>query len=180
MRIDTEKNCLVMIDVQEKLTAVMNEAEAMVKNCGILIQAAKLLGMPIVWCQQAPRALGETVEPLKGLLEGITPIDKTHFSCFGDSVFKEVIEKSGAETAILCGIETHVCVYQTAADLFTAGLNVHVAADAVTSRTQENKQIALSRMATEGIVVNSTEMLLFELLRDAKHPQFKTIAGLIK
>lgn len=171
---------LVVVDVQEKLAAVMSGREELVRNCSILVQAAKALGMPILWCQQAPQSLGETVEGLREHLEGIEPINKTSFSCAGELAFMEALAKAGTQTVILCGIETHVCVWQTAADLMKRDHKVQVVADAVTSRTEANKQIALARMAREGITVTSTEMLLFELLRDAKHPQFRTLAKLIK
>ena len=178
--IETQRSCLVLIDVQEKLAAVMNGREEMIRNCSILLQAARALAIPILWCQQVPHALGQTAEELRAHLEGCEPINKSSFSCCGEPAFVEALENTGAQTAILCGIETHVCVYQTAAGLMQRGLKVHVAADAVTSRTEENKQTALVRMAHEEITVTSTEMLLFEILRDARHPQFKTIAKLIK
>ncbi len=178
--IDAKQCCLVVVDVQEKLTAVMSEREGVVRNCSILVQAAKALEMPILWCQQAPLALGETVEGLREHLAGIEPINKTSFSCGGEPAFMEALAKAGTQTAILCGIEAHVCVWQTAADLMKRGHKVQVVADAVTSRTEANKQIALARMAREGVTVTSSEMLLFELLRNAKHPQFRTLAKLIK
>jgi len=175
-----ERTCLVLIDVQEKLARVMHESEKMIANCTILLQIARTLNIPILWCQQSPQALGLTVEPLLTHLEGIAPIDKISFSCCGQPDFLLHLERQAITTAILCGIESHVCVFQTAMDLIQKGLDVHIIADAVTSRTPENKQIGLGRMATAGAVISSTEMLLFELLGTARHDSFRTLSKLIR
>ncbi len=176
----TENTCLVIVDIQEKLLHVTARPEQVVKNTAVLIQAAKALDIPILWCQQAPKALGPTVEEVSSLLAGVEPMDKTTFSCCGDTAFMDRIDELKAQTAILCGIESHVCVFQTAMDLIQHGLYVHAVADATSSRTDENKQIGLDRMAQEGAVITSTEMLLFELLRDAKHKKFRELTKLIK
>lgn len=178
--LNQEKSCLVLIDVQEKLTAVMEESERMVGNCSVLLQIARAMEIPILWCQQYPKAIGPTVALLREHLEGINPMDKMCFSCSGAEGFTAVIERLGIETAILCGIESHVCVFQTAMELLQKGLYVHVIADAVASRTAANKQIGLRRMEAAGAVISSTEMLLFELLRTAEHPQFKKLSKLIR
>ncbi len=176
----TQNTCLVLIDIQEKLLPVMNEPEQVVKNTSVLIQAAKSLDVPILWCQQVPKALGQTVGELSSLLDGLEPINKSSFSCGGDEQFIEQIDALKPRTAILCGIETHVCVFQTATDLIQKGLDVHVIADATSSRTQENKGIGINRMVKAGAVISSTEMLLFELLRNARHEKFRELAKLIK
>jgi len=175
-----ENTCLIVIDIQEKLLPVMQDPEQVVKNTSVLIQAAKSLSIPILWCQQAPKALGPTVGELSSLLEDLEPINKSSFSCGGDEQFIEQIDALKPWTAILCGIETHVCVFQTAMDLIQKGLDVHVIADATSSRTKENKDSGINRMAKEGAVISSTEMLLFELLRNAKHEKFRELAKLIK
>ena len=175
-----ENTCLVVIDIQEKLLHVMQNPEQVIKNTAVLIQIAKTLDIPILWCQQVPKALGPTVGELSSFLEGVVPINKSSFSCGGDEQFIEQIDVLKPRTAILCGIEAHVCVFQTALDLIQKDLNVHVIADATSSRTQENKDIGINRMAKEGVVISSTEMLLFEVLRNAKHEQFRELAKLIK
>jgi len=175
-----ENACLVIVDIQEKLLPVMADPEQVVRNSAVLIQIAKALNIPILWCQQVPKALGPTVGELSSLLDGAEPIDKSTFSCCGDEAFMKRIDALKAQTAIICGIESHVCVFQTAMDLIKHGLYVHVVADATSSRTNENKTIGINRMAKEGAVITSTEMLLFELLRDAKHPKFRELAKLIK
>jgi nicotinamidase-related amidase len=178
--LEAKKCCLVMVDVQERLLRVVQNPDRVVKNCGILIQIAKALDIPILWCQQYPKALGQTVTPLVELLKGGSPIDKLSFSCCGKPAFAKRLEALDFETAVLCGIESHVCVFQTAMDILHSGLKVQVIADAVGSRTEENRQIGLSRMAAAGVIISSTEMFLFELLRSAEHPKFKELAALIR
>ncbi len=172
--------CLVVIDVQGKLAQLMHNRDALFKSISILIQAAKILNIPILWCQQVPQALGPTVDCIRELLDGQTPIDKSSFSCWADSEFQRRFAAIDPAQAILCGIETHICVWQTAMDLNGQGIQTEVAADAVSSRTLVNKRIALKKMRQVGIGITSVEMVLFELLKTADHPSFKQIAGLIK
>lgn len=172
--------CLIVVDVQGKLAQLMTDKDALFKSIQILIQAAKILEIPILWCQQVPEALGATIPEVAGLLTGIEPIDKASFSCCGREQFNTALDSLGRKQILLCGIETHVCIYQTAADLLGRGLDVTVVADAVSSRTAQNKQIALTRLAAEGAHISSTEMALFELLQTARHPQFRLIARLVK
>ncbi len=166
--------------MQGKLAQLMHGKEVLFKNIQILIQAAKVLDIPILWCQQCPAALGPTVPEIAELLAGNEPINKSAFSCCGVETFSSRLNELGRDQILLCGIETHVCIYQTAVDLLRKGFCVDVAADAVSSRTLDNKQIAIRRMAAEGANVTSIEMALFELLRTAEHPQFRQIAKLIK
>lgn len=180
MMIEPKKSCLVLIDVQEKLLPAMRQPEVVVKNCAILIKVAQALDIPILWCQQYTKALGPTAAPLAELLPGLQPTDKRSFSCCGAPEFTSSLAALNMDTAILCGIETHVCVFQTAMDMLRMSLKVCVAADAVSSRTDENKQIALSRMATNGVTISSTEMLLFELLKTSEHPKFRELSALIR
>jgi nicotinamidase-related amidase len=191
--------CLIVVDVQGKLAQLMVDKEALFKNIQILIQAARILEIPILWCQQVPEALGPTVPEIAELLTGLEPINKASFSCCGQEQFNAELNALGREQVLLCGIETHVCIYQTAMDLVAwasrpwnrdhgqdaratgkGGLDVTILADAVSSRTEQNRQTALTRLAAEGARISSTEMALFELLKTAKHPQFKDIARLVK
>jgi nicotinamidase-related amidase len=171
---------LVVVDVQGKLAQLMADKDALFKNVGILIQAARILEIPILWCQQVPAALGPTVPEIAELLTGIEPIDKASFSCAGHEPFNVQLQALGRKQVLLCGIETHICVYQTAMDLFERGFDVTVVSDAVSSRTTDNRQVALARLAAENVKVGSTEMVLFELLKTAQHPHFKPIARLVK
>jgi len=172
--------CLVIIDVQGKLAQLMVDKKALFKNLQVLLQAAKILEIPILWCQQVPEALGPTLPEIAALLADSEPVNKACFSCCGEERFRTELGRLGRKQVLLCGIETHVCVYQTAMDLMPQGFDVTVIADAVSSRTAQNRQIALSRLAAEGAHISSAEMALFELLRTAQHPQFKQIARLVK
>ncbi len=172
--------CLVIVDVQGKLAQLMHDKEDLFNNIRLLVKATRILGIPIIWCQQCPQALGPTVSEIAELLSDSEPIDKSSFSCYGDARFKTTLDALGRKQILLCGIEAHVCIYQTAVDLLRRDYQVHVLADAVSSRTLENKQIAMGRMQAEGAAVSSTEMVLFELLRTAEHPQFRQIAKLVK
>lgn len=178
--LEIDQCCLVVVDIQGKLAQLMADKEALFRNVRILIQAAKLLEMPVLWCQQVPDALGPTVPEIAELLTDVQPFDKASFSCVGHEPFNLELESLEREQVLLCGIETHVCIYQTAMDLLWQDYDVTVIADAVSSRTPENKRIALEALAFEGVPVASTEMVLFDLLKTALHPQFKPIARLVK
>lgn len=178
--LEPSKCCLVLIDVQDKLARVMSERERLIAHCRVLVRMAQALNIPILWCEQAPRALGPTVSELREFLAGQTPFEKTSFSCCAAEGFLKRLDAIRPSAVILCGIEAHVCVFQTAADLLGRSLAVHVIADAVSARTEENKAIGLGRMAAAGAVISSTEMILFELLADAKHERFKELAAMIK
>jgi len=178
--LEIQKCCLVVVDVQGRLAQLMHERENLFKNIQILINAAKILDIPIIWCQQCPKALGDTVPQIAELLSGNETINKASFSCCGQDQFNIKLNSLNRSQVILCGLETHICIYQTAVDLSKKGFDVNVIADAVSSRTMENKQIALARIAAEGTSVSCTEMALFELLKTADHPSFKQIAKLIK
>lgn len=178
--IEPAKSCLVVIDVQGKLAQLMDNKESLFANIEILIKAARTLQIPVLWCQQNPAALGATVESIAQLLEGIEPVNKFSFSCCGDESFAQKLREINPQHVILCGIESHICVYQTAMGLLDADYNVCIVADAVSSRTPQNREIALQRMIAEGADLSSTEMLLFELLATAKHPHFRELARLIR
>jgi nicotinamidase-related amidase len=178
--LEIENSCLVIVDVQGKLAQLMYDKDTLFKNIRILIQAAKELSIPILWCQQVPEALGPTIPEIAELLGGIQPINKSAFNCCGDEKFNGALQKLGRQQILLCGIETHVCIYQTAMDLKKQGKDVHVIADAVSSRMLENKQLALEKLKTYGIDIDCVEMVLFELLKTVLHPSFKSIARLIK
>ena len=178
--LEIQQCCLTVVDVQGKLAQLMHGREALFKNIQILVKAAKILHIPILWCQQCPEALGPTVPEIAQLLEDNKPVNKAAFSCCGDEQFNARLKDSARTQVLLCGIETHVCIYQTAVDLLRQDFHVEVIADAVSSRALDNKQIAINRMAAEGAKITCTETALFELLKTAEHPQFRQIARLIK
>ena len=178
--LDIQQCCLTVVDVQGKLAQLMHGKEGLFKNIQILIQAAKILDIPILWCQQCPDALGPTIPEITQLLEDNEPVNKAAFSCCGEEQFSTKLKKLTRNQVLLCGIETHVCIYQTAIDLLRQDFHVEIIADAVSSRALENKQTALNRLAAEGAKITCTEMVLFELLKTAEHPHFRQIAKLIK
>jgi len=178
--LDIQQCCLTVVDVQGKLAQLMHGREALFRNVQILVLAAKILEIPILWCQQCPDALGPTIPEIAQHLSDIEPINKSAFSCCGTEQFIAGLKDLARNQVLLCGIETHVCIYQTAVDLLRQGFNVNVIADAVSSRTLENKQIALNRLAVEGAKITCTEMALFELLKTAEHPKFKQVTRLVK
>jgi nicotinamidase-related amidase len=178
--LDIENCCLAVVDVQGKLAQLMHDKEALFKNIRTLIRTAQILEIPILWCQQVPGALGPTVPEIAELLNGIEPVNKSAFSCCRADQFRDKLRTMRRNQVLLCGIESHVCVYQTAVDLLAKGLTVNVVADAISSRTPENKRVGIDRMAASGAAITCVEMALFELLRTAEHPKFRHIARLIK
>lgn len=171
---------LVVIDVQGKLAGLMHDKSTLFSNIQKLIRGCRVLGVPVLWVEQNPRGLGPTVPEVAGLLKDQAPIEKTSFSCAECSHFMHEFQNSDRKQVVLAGIETHVCVYQTAVDLKQMGCEVEVAADAVSSRTAENRRIGLEKMKQAGCGVTGTETVLFELLKKAEGPEFKEILKIVK
>ncbi len=172
---------LVIIDVQVKLAQVMLQKEALIDALQRLVRGAQVLNLPILWNEQLPEKLGPTVPEVAELLaESTQPIAKASFSCCGNPPFMQALKTANRQQILLAGIESHVCVYQTGLDLLNLGYEVHVVADAVSSRTPENRQLGLTRLQQAGAALSSVEMALFELLRVAEGPQFKEIAKIVK
>ena len=178
LRVDD--TALAIIDVQGRLAPIVHEKEDLYRNLQILINGAKILELPVLWLEQYPKGLGPTIPEVADLLEGQQPLEKLCFSACGQEQFPEKLRESGRNQVLIAGIETHVCVYQTTRDLLDRGYHVEVVADAVSSRTVESKDLALTRIRDEGASVTSVEMALFELLRTAEAAQFKEIARLVK
>ncbi len=169
---------LVVIDMQEKLLPLVKDWETVLRNVEKLVKVAKILGMEVLATEQYPKGLGRTVPELVELLPVL--IEKTTFSCFLNSDFVRRIRDLAPQTLILTGIETHVCVIQTALDAFDYVREVVVPADATGSRNELDKEIALQRMRAKGVDVVTTEMLIFDLVRDASRPEFREILKIIK
>lgn len=170
---------LLVIDFQGKLAQVVHDSRAVLAEAAKLIRGAKALDLPILWTEQNPAGLGPTVPELAELLPG-QPIPKFAFSCCGEEGFVAALKALDRHQVLLCGIEAHVCVYQTAADLLTAGYQVHVAADAVSSRSPQNTAVGLARMQSLGAAITSVEMALFELLRVAQGDRFREILNIVR
>lgn len=171
---------LLFIDVQGKLHEIMHERELLDANLEKLVRGTQLMDLPVLVTEQIPEKLGPTSAPFKSLLADAMTFAKSSFSCCGDLEFLTRLRTLGKRQVILAGIETHVCVYQTAMDLLQAEYEVFVAADAVSSRTAENKALALQAMRDSGAVILPAETILLALLRDAADPRFKELLKLIK
>jgi nicotinamidase-related amidase len=171
---------LVVIDVQGKLASIVHDSAAVRRNVGRLIEGAKLFGLPIVATEQVPESLGSTVPEVAEALGDRPRLTKTTFSCWRDPGIRAAFEATGRRTALLCGIEAHVCVWQTAADLLGAGYRVFVAVDAVSSRAPGNRDLALARLREAGAVPTSTEMALFELQEHCEGQRFRSLLRIIR
>ncbi|MEM2443308.1 MAG: hydrolase [Candidatus Bathyarchaeia archaeon] len=179
--ISRENAILVVIDVQEKLfPLISDDGEKVLENMRKLIQFAGIIGMPIVLTEQYPKGLGPTIPEIRDLIPNIQPVEKVEFSCFGSEEFKEIIKRLNAKSLIIVGIETHICVMQTAIEGVKEGFKVCVVSDATSSRNPEDKRIALERLRDNGIIVASTEMLIYELLKRAGTQEFRETLKLIK
>ncbi len=172
--------CLVVIDMQEKLFPVMSNNQILLENIEILIRGFQLFDFPIVVTEHVPDKLGNTIERISTLFKQVKPIIKSSFSCLGTPNFTELLDTYSPSEIILVGLETHVCVYQTALDLVKEKKHVEVVANAVTSRDDENHLVALSRMQKQGILLNTVEMLLFDIQKKAEGDTFKKIIKLLK
>ena len=171
---------LLIIDVQGKLASLMHEKGQLFTRLKGLIRAAQILEIPIIYTEQVPEKIGKTVPEVAELFKNQPPITKTSFSCWGSDPFQKKLLGLKRKQIFVAGIETHVCVYQTVADLLEAKFEVQVVADAVSARSCSNHQIAIERMKTLGAGITCLEMITCELLRTADHAQFKDILALIK
>ncbi len=178
--LNKEDTVLLIVDIQEKLAAVMQEREAVVRNTLHLIELAKMLGMPVMLTEQYPKGLGPTVAEIRDALPAYRPIEKLSFDCCGQSSFLEDLKKHGKRTVLLAGMETHICVLQTCIGLLKGGMEVHVVRDAVCSRTKGNWKTGIEFMRDAGAVVTGTETALFQLLKVAGTEEFKKISQRIK
>jgi len=173
---------LVVVDVQEKLLPPIFNKEELVRNSQLLVRLAKILELPMLVTTQYVKGLGPTVPEIALLLGTTQPVDKMQFGCFGCNEFRSALKAipGARNTLLVCGMETHICVMQTALGALNDGYLVHVAADAVGSRTRSNWQIGIDRMRAAGAVISSTEMMIYELLRSSGTPQFKEMLPYLK
>ncbi|MGV8136262.1 MAG: isochorismatase family protein [Mangrovibacterium sp.] len=180
MRITRENTIGLVIDIQEKLVPVMEEQEDLLRNCKILIEGLQELGIPVVVTQQYTKGLGTTVEPIRSVIKDFNPIEKREFSCCDAEAVSDRLSRIKAQKVIICGIESHVCVLQTAVDLKEAGYIPVVVMDCVSSRSWNSVDLAAERFRHEGIMMTSCESILFELTRSSAAPEFKSISNLVK
>jgi len=178
--LNKDDSVLIFIDVQRSLAEAMHDKRHLFKNLERMVKGAQVLDVPILLTEQLPDKLGGTAEKFKMILESLVVVEKSAFSCCGEPAFVDAFQALGRKQAILVGIEAHVCVYQTALDLLADGIEVYVVADAVSSRTAENRDLALQALREEGAKIIPTETALFALQRDAANPGFKDLLKLIK
>ena len=178
MLCQADQSVLLVIDIQQRLASAMPDKalQSVIKHTALLLSAAGQLNIPVIRTEQYPRGLGQTLEEIQQHIQTDTCLEKTCFSCCGAEGFKPALHKTERKQLILTGMESHVCVLQTAMELGAQGYEVFVVNDAVCSRDKHNHKNALQRLNQAGVVISNTESVLFEWLRDASHPQFKTIS----
>jgi nicotinamidase-related amidase len=180
--LEADRCALIVVDIQEKLLPPIFQKQQLLKNSQLLIRLAGILKIPALLTTQYARGLGNTTPEIASLLPETEPIDKQMFSCFGSDAFCSLLKRlpGNRNTVLLCGMESHICVMQTALGALREGYIVHVASDAVSSRTEWNWKIGLDRMRAAGAIISSTEMMLYELLRSSGSPAFKELLPYLK
>lgn len=191
-----EKTGLIVVDIQGKLARLVHDSSALVSNCEKLIKGVQALDLPILWLEQNPDKIGSTVEELSSILatranrlsrdhshdaaHESSPIVKFTFDACADAQFLETVKAAEIDTWLVCGIEAHICVYQTASSLKEMGFNVQLVSDCVSSRTLANKELGINKLVNQGVELTGLEMCLFELVQDCRNKEFKEILNLIK
>lgn len=180
--LEANHTALLLIDLQEKLVPHIHERERVLRNTSLLIRLARILGLPILLTTQYAEGLGGTVQEIRTLLPDVLPLDKPTFGCFSSDSFLQALRRlpSGIHTLVLAGIETHICVAQTALEALQNGYFVHVASDATSSRAEHNWRVGLNRMEKAGALISSTEMVIYELLGRSDSSQFKQMLPFLK
>ena len=181
-RIQREEAVLVVVDVQDVLMKKMNQgvAEKVIRNIRTLLTFAKKMAIPVLITEQYPKGLGPTVSEIKMEMGSIVPIEKVSFSCCGVETFNEKMNQTGRKQIILSGIETHVCILQTADDLIQAGQEVHAVADAICSRRKLDWEIGLRWMERKGAMISTTEIIAFQLMKEAGTEEFRALSKWLK
>jgi nicotinamidase-related amidase len=178
--LEKDHSALLLIDVQERLYPSIHERQKMLERIDLLLSAASLLAVPILATEQYPKGLGKTLEQIVGAIPGLNPLEKVDFSCLAAPGFKDRLASLQRRQLILTGIETHICVAQTALDLIAHGEHVFVVADATGSRRPLDAEIALRRLDKSGAIITTAEAVVFEWLRRAGTDAFKTLQPKLK
>lgn len=171
---------LIVVDIQGKLAEIVHDSEQLIANTLALVKGAKVLDLPILWLEQNPEKLGGTTPVIADALTPHKPITKYTFDGFGSVEFEEAVKQSGVSHWLVCGIETHICVYQTVSSLVHLGYAVELVCDCVSSRTLANKELAIAKLSANGVGITSVEMCLYELVGDCRSGEFRDILRLIK
>ncbi len=171
---------IVFVDIQGKLARIVDGSEALINNNQKLLKAAKILNLPVIWLEQNPEKLGSTIDELKDLIADTQPIVKFTFNACLEEAFIKAVEQTGVNNWLVCGIEAHICVYQTSSGLLERGHKVHLLSDCIASREASNRQLAIDKLAARGAEITGLEMCLYELVEDCRADEFKPILQLIK
>lgn len=175
-----DRSQILIVDVQERLAAAMHDADAMIRNCGILIDAARETGTPVTISEQYPQGLGSTVGAILEKAGDPPRHAKMEFSCLRDEPIRQELRSRSRNQLIIAGIEAHVCVLQSAIDARAEGFDVFVVVDATSSRQPASRDIGMQRLAAAGITVVTTEMVAFEWAGSAFSPSFKPLSKLVR
>jgi nicotinamidase-related amidase len=179
--LDRDRSVLVVIDVQGSLFAAIPDSAPLLSRIALLVQAAKVLGVPVLATTQNAARLGETLPALRELLpDGSSPLDKLSFSAVRNEAFRSAVEETGRSQVVVCGVETHICVAQTAIDLLRLGYAVTVVPDACGSRSVERHKLGMERIRDLGVLPAAAESVVYEWLEEAGTPEFRTILSLVK
>ncbi|MFW6284074.1 MAG: hydrolase [Desulfosalsimonas sp.] len=178
--LDSQQTALVVIDVQGKLARTVSDSQQVVSNVEKLIRGANLFELPVIVTEQHPVGLGPTIEVLQELFTNVSMVEKMTFNACMTPYFVQAMEQAGRRKILICGLEAHICVHQTVWGLLGRDFQVHVASDAVSSRTAWNRNMAIERMRAQGAVISTTEMALFELMQDANDDRFREFARIVK
>ncbi len=178
--LDSQKAVLLIVDVQESFRKHIPEFSDLTRNIAILVEASKILQLPVFVTEQYPQGLGKTVAEISACVGNHQHFEKSCFSCCGSEPFLDALNGTGRKQIIVCGIEAHVCISQTVHDLLAQGYSPHIVSDAVASRFPKNKEVGLSKMVASGAVLSSVEMALFEMLIESGTENFKAVQRLVK
>ena len=178
--LNSEDSILVIIDIQDKLVKAAYHGDNLVKNAAKAAKAAQIMNIPVIITEQYPKGLGKTVNELSESIKNYTPIEKTYFSAMREDKFRDILKNYKKKQILLCGIETHICVLQTASDLISKGYEVYILEDASSSRNIYEHNTGIELLKQYGAKITCTEIALFEWLKTSQNPNFKEIQALIK
>ena len=176
----TSSCIFLLVDVQEKLFPYVEDKEELLKNIKLLLRFARIMSIPILATEHYPKGLGSTIEDIKNLIPQVKPIQKISFSCCGNEEFVSTLKRFESKTLVIFGIESHICIEQTALDAKAMGYDVHVAADAISSRSKFNMNIGIEKMRQFDVVITSTETVLYEIMENRDIKEFKEVLLLLK
>lgn len=175
-----DQTLVMVVDMQAPFLQSIFERERLLRHIALLISGANILKTPILGTTQYAQRMGEIVPEIREKLPAIAVRDKMAFSCYADPQIADEVDKMGRKQILLCGVESHICICQTAHDLLAAGYQVHVVADAISSRTEANWKLGLKKMKQGGALISSVELALYEMMEEAGTPAFREILSLVK